>query len=180
MPSHLSSEALPGTLGLEDLSFYLGRAYHHYCLVLEDSLRANGVGGHIRPGMGPVIFALFESSNLTLRELGEASDLSPSTVTELVQKLEKAGVLARKPCDLDGRASRITLTAKGCALRERLEAVSRDVNGLLESGLSKHDVARLKHNLATMIKAMRARRAEARIQTAAPSKSGKPSRARSR
>ena len=177
MPSP-AKESPPGTRGLEDLSFYLGRAYHHYTLLLEDSLRAHGVGAHIRPGMGPVIFALFESSDLTLRELGGAADLSPSTVTELVQKLEKAGVLKRKPCELDGRASRISLTAKGRALRLKLEAVSRDVNGLLESGLPPADVSRLKSNLSAMIGTMRAHRSRSKTAGASRQKPRRQVKAR--
>lgn len=180
MPARASSHALkplPGTLGLEDLSFFIGRLYHHYCLALEDSLRQHGVRGYIRPGMGPLMFALFEQDGRTLRELGEMADLSPSTITELAQKLEKAGVLSRERCERDGRAIRVTLTRLGRSLRQPLEAVSREVNGILHGHLSASEIRRLKRTFAGMIVALRAFRGETREAPpakAVPRAAGKP------
>jgi DNA-binding MarR family transcriptional regulator len=153
---------LPGTLGLDDLSFYVGRLYSHYCLVLEDSLRRHGLARCIRPGMGPLMFALLEEDARTLRELGEIADLSPSTITELAQKLEKAGVLRRERCEKDGRAIRVTLTKLGRSLRQPLLTVSREVNGLLHGGLSGGEIKRLKQTLAGMISGLRTFRGESR------------------
>lgn len=164
MPARSSSPTplpIPGTSGLEDISFYVGRLYYHYCLALEESLCRHGLADSIRPGMGPVLFALFEEDARTLRELGEIADLSPSTITELVQKLEKAGVLCRERCERDGRAVRVTLTKFGRSLRQPLEAVSREVNGLLHGKLSGREIKRLKKTLAGMISDLRTYRGEA-------------------
>lgn len=158
MPAKVYDDATPGTMGLEDLSFYLGRTYHHYCLVLQDSLTKHGLTKHLRPGMGPVVFALFEREEQTLRELGEAADLSPSTVTEMVQKLEAAGMVVRKRCSKDGRAVRVSLTELGWSLRENIEAVSREVNGLLQQGMSASEARSLKTVLAKMVTRMRVQR----------------------
>ena len=170
MPARSSSPTplpIPGTLGLDDISFYVGRLYSHYCLALEESLRRHELADSIRPGMGPVLFALFEEDARTLRELGEIADLSPSTITELVQKLEKAGVLRRERCERDARAVRVTLTKLGRSLRQPLEAVSREVNGLLHGKLSASEIKRLKKTLAGMISDLRTFRDSAREDAAA-------------
>jgi DNA-binding MarR family transcriptional regulator len=161
-PSSTAPPHRPGTLGSKDFSFYIGRFYSHYCLALDDSLLQYDLAAYIRPGVGPLVLALFEQDGRTLRELGEIADLSPSTITALAQKLERTGALCRERCEQDGRAIRVTLKKLGRSLRQPLEAVSREVNGILHGDLSAVEVNRLNRILAGMIAARRGVRIQAR------------------
>lgn len=133
----------PGDRGMDDLSFHLGRAYCHYVTCLERLLAAHGLRGHLRPGMGPVVFALFRDSPCRLKDLVAASDLAPSTVTEVVDKLERSGVVRRAPDPRDGRAVMVCLTRAGRRLEARCVALSRELNGIMVTGLTPREQGQL-------------------------------------
>jgi DNA-binding MarR family transcriptional regulator len=58
-------------------------------------------------------------------ELSERLQLAQSTVTELVQRAEGAGLLKREPSGEDGRVVHLTLTGKGEAALERVHGELR-------------------------------------------------------
>jgi DNA-binding MarR family transcriptional regulator len=64
---------------------------------------------------------------MTMRDLAERMSCEPSNATFVVDKLEKQGLIERRPHPTDRRAKHLVLTAEGEALRERLlELLSRD------------------------------------------------------
>jgi DNA-binding MarR family transcriptional regulator len=64
---------------------------------------------------------------MTMRDLAERMSCEPSNATFVVDKLEKQGLIERRPHPTDRRAKHLVLTAEGTALRERLlELLSRD------------------------------------------------------
>jgi DNA-binding MarR family transcriptional regulator len=68
------------------------------------------------------------SERATVTELVGRLKLAQNTVTELVQRAEKLGLIEREPSDTDGRVTYLRLTAEG----ERR----------LAEAFTKHDVAR--------------------------------------
>ena len=68
---------------------------------------------------GPQLWALktiSQNENLSLSELGKGMFLHPSTITGLVDRLEKRGFVLRKRDREDRRVINIQLTAKGATL----------------------------------------------------------------
>jgi DNA-binding MarR family transcriptional regulator len=64
---------------------------------------------------------------MTMRDLAERMSCEPSNATFVVDKLEKQGLIERRPHPTDRRAKHLVLTTDGEALRERLlELLSRD------------------------------------------------------
>jgi hypothetical protein len=78
---------------LDELSFYIGRAYYNYKLLLERTLRGLGLDRLVSPGMGHLLFALFgrttASSGTSRKRPG-----SPSPLTQM-RKMEAAGSCSR-------------------------------------------------------------------------------------
>ena len=66
---------------LDQISFYLGRAYYTYVGLRERVLKDMGLDQHIRPGMGNVLFALFEHDDQTISEVAQRLKLAKSTMT---------------------------------------------------------------------------------------------------
>jgi hypothetical protein len=60
MPAPTIPRQEPGTHGMEDLSFHLGKAYCHYTLSLDLALKLQGIEKRIRPGLGPLVITLFK------------------------------------------------------------------------------------------------------------------------
>ncbi|MEY7974697.1 MarR family winged helix-turn-helix transcriptional regulator [Saccharomonospora xinjiangensis] len=57
---------------------------------------------------------------MTLSELAERTNCEPSNTTFVVDKLEGAGIVRRRPHPTDRRAKQLVLTPEGVELRERL------------------------------------------------------------
>jgi DNA-binding MarR family transcriptional regulator len=111
--------------------------------VLDAQLRACGLSHAIRPGMGHVLFELLAEDDLRLGELSQRARLAQSTVTEIVAKMEAAGLLRRRPDPEDGRASRVRLTRKARALTPRLGELGQRLHEVFTSELSEREIATL-------------------------------------
>lgn len=68
-----------------------------------------------------------EPVGLTQRELTEHMASDPNTVAALVERMERAGLIERKPHERDGRANRIELAAAG---RERFARARTEAQAL--------------------------------------------------
>lgn len=70
-----------------------------------------------------VMLALWERDQRSLRDLAETLALDPGTLSPLVKRLERAGLIRRQRHDGDERLLAITLTPAGRRLRHRAEQV---------------------------------------------------------
>ncbi|MFC5181236.1 MarR family winged helix-turn-helix transcriptional regulator [Actinomadura harenae] len=95
---------------------------------------ARRIDSHVRQRVvgldltGPQAVALRELTGpMTMRELALRMGCEQSNVTYIADRLEKQGVIERRPHPHDRRAKRLALTEQGTALRERLmEALTQD------------------------------------------------------
>jgi len=67
----------------------------------------------IKPAYLGVLISLWNKDNLQANELGKRSGLEPSSMTGLLDRMERDGLVKRGPDPNDRRASRIHLTQKG-------------------------------------------------------------------
>lgn len=98
-----------------------------------------------------VMLALWEHGPIGARELSEKLHLDPGTLTPLVKRLEKAGLLQRRKNPRDERAILIEITAQGNALREHaLDVPSQMMQRL---NLSEEKVVELCESLGSVANA---------------------------
>jgi DNA-binding MarR family transcriptional regulator len=95
-----------------------------------------------------VMLALWEESPLSVRELGERLSLEPATLSPLLRRLEKAGLVDRRRNPADERALAVELTEEGRALRERALQVPPTVMSRL--GMSWTDLAAVRDTLLAL------------------------------
>ncbi len=93
-----------------------------------------------------VMLALWERSPRALSDLAADLALEPATVSPLVKRLEKEGLVARQRSARDERRLDITLTDAGLALRERALDVPRQVMAAV--GMDVGEVAALRDSVA--------------------------------
>lgn len=81
-------------------------------------------GPHHMPPMagGRLLSILKENPNLSSRELAELLDIRPSSLTELLARLEQEQLVSRTPDENDRRIIRISLTEKGAEREEQIAA----------------------------------------------------------
>lgn len=86
--------------------FLVSRAHHN------QAFREFGLIGLFR-GQPPVLFELGKHEGRTQSELAEQLELTPATLTNLLTRMEHAGLIERRTDSADCRCSRIYLTEAG-------------------------------------------------------------------
>src|SRR5215472_14567854 len=74
------------------------------------------LGLHV--GQEQTLFQLWEADGLTQSQLAEAASVDVSTISKMMERMESAGLVQRRPDAEDARISRVYLTERGRALRE--------------------------------------------------------------
>jgi MarR family transcriptional regulator, organic hydroperoxide resistance regulator len=74
-----------------------------------------------------VMLALWERSPRKVREIGDALQLTPATLSPLLKRLEAQGLVERRRDRADERALAVSLTDEGRALRAQAELVPGQV-----------------------------------------------------
>ncbi len=79
-----------------------------------------------------VMMVLWELGNMTESELGHTVRLDSGTLTPLLKRLEKQGLIVRTHPESRERKLFLSLTEKGTALRERALEVPGQMNGCID------------------------------------------------
>jgi DNA-binding MarR family transcriptional regulator len=94
---------------------------------IECELRKRGIEGLV-VSHGNILDILYENNGkLTMREISEGIDRSKSTVTQLIDRLLKAGYVTKESNLEDKRYSYIVLTEKGLSIRKDFKEISQNV-----------------------------------------------------
>jgi MarR family transcriptional regulator, organic hydroperoxide resistance regulator len=101
------------------LDFLLAQVCHQHHFRANALLEALG----LYRGQPPVLFALWEQEGLTHTELAEHLQNTPATITKMIQRMEKAGFVQRRPDASDQRVSRVYLTEMGRSIQSQVQAV---------------------------------------------------------
>ena len=86
----------------------------------------------LAPAQAIAVRVLGHADGLTQRDLAEALDVSRPTVTIMIQKMERAGLVERRADAADQRYTRIYLTEAGWAIHE---AVHDDLDDFITRGI---------------------------------------------
>lgn len=116
----------------EKLFFMLGR------------LGRMGHGAHGgKDSQNRVLHMLLRSGGMTQRELTERLDIQPGSASELIKKLETAGLILREANAEDRRTTNITLTEAGKTQVEENRRRFKDTNRALFETLSEEEKLQL-------------------------------------
>ena len=97
-----------------------------------------------------LLYELAHRDGPSAAELARDLGLDPGYLSRTLQKLEKAGLIARRADAADGRRSRIDLTEAGRAAQAPLEEQSNEAVAAMLAPLGAHDRTRLVAALATV------------------------------
>jgi len=144
----LSLGAMPKTAAVQpgDLNVKLmrvARAHRTYAASLLSQ-----VGLH--PGQEALLMELWNEDRRTQANLADALGVEPPTVTKMLQRMEAADLVSRRPDATDRRAIRVSLTPKGRRLRGRVEKIWAELEAQTVAGLSERQLASLRNLLNTL------------------------------
>ena len=117
---------------------------------LKQQFASTGLEG-IRPAYLGVLLSLWREDGLSSAELGRRAGLEPSTMTGLLDRMERDHLVVRAADPGDRRAQRICLTEFGRQVRKPvLSALDTTLKEVLD-GVSETDVTRLKETLRIVL-----------------------------
>lgn len=91
-----------------------------------------------------VLMLLWENDNLVISEITEQLHLETNTVTPLLQRMEKQGLLVRQKSSSDSRQRIVSLTAKGKELEEQIKDVPNCLaRSVVSNGISVEELQTL-------------------------------------
>ena len=137
-------------MGRDDVGFLLAKATQRWNELLSARFAAAG-HGDIRPSYGSALVPLFEEDGLRMGELARRALLSKQTMTELVRRLEREGLVERRPDPADGRASLIFLTARSREFLPTAAAILDDLDRLVREDLGDERATELRASLTALL-----------------------------
>ncbi len=90
---------------------------------------------------------------LKMKELAEKMGVTTGTLTVLVDRLEKAGLVERRPHETDRRSIRVLLTESGLSLAQEHHKLHRRLTQELTSSMSNEEISSLVGHLKKMVSA---------------------------
>jgi DNA-binding MarR family transcriptional regulator len=115
----------------------------------------------VRPSYGSVLVPLYEEDGLRMGELARRSRLSKQTMTQLVRRLERDGLVERRPDPSDARASLIFLTSRSRQFEPVVESTLRKLDASVQGRLGGQRAAELKEALGELMDLPKAANLEA-------------------
>lgn len=157
---HVAREerAVPTAAASGPVSHQLFRAARLHRMLAGYLLRDLG----LHRGQELLLMHLWDSGPARQTELIEVLDSDSPTMTRMVQRLEKAGLVERVPDPTDGRASLVSTTAASETLRRQIEQMWHDLEVATVGDLTDADLSpvlatlgRIEANLAKAVARIR-------------------------
>jgi DNA-binding MarR family transcriptional regulator len=134
----------------DDLGFLLAKATQRWNEILADEFARAGYA-EVRPAYGSVLLPLFEEDGLRMSELARRSRLSKQTMTQLVRRLERDGLVRRIDDPDDGRAATVHLTERGRTFHAVADATLARLDARVRHRLSDSAMTELKRALRSLV-----------------------------
>lgn len=121
---------------------YMSRVHHKGASYIDELLRKKGIRNlsysHIR-----IIIILSIYNRISMKEISELISKDKSTVTTLVNKLEKLGYVKKITCQRDRRMTYLKLEEKAEEIVETVFQVANLFHQKVESILTKEEISTL-------------------------------------
>lgn len=138
-------------MGIEyQMGFYLSRASWAMSRYLKSRLRLNGLR-EVQVGFIGVLMALDKRDGQRLTELGQSVSLEKSTMTGLIDRMERAKLVRRQTNPEDRRAYRVCLTERGRLVAPTLRGIMESAYADLSAGLNAGELELVRRNLIQLI-----------------------------
>jgi DNA-binding MarR family transcriptional regulator len=112
-------------------------------------------GKEVYPGQPPLLRALAERDGQSQKELAEKLQITPATLTVMLSRMEKAGLVIRKQDEADQRISRVFLTEKGRQAHLEVKEVLEGMDALCFHGFTPEEKIIFRRLLLAMYENLR-------------------------
>lgn len=119
--------------------FLIAKIHHLAGRILSKKLKEHHLD-EINPAQGRILFVLWRNDGISIQELAKKTSLGKSTLTSMLDRLEKTGYLTRVPSRKDRRKTLIKLSEKDKALQDVYVQVSKEMTELFYSGFTTREI----------------------------------------
>lgn len=116
----------------DNLHFMLMKCFHHS----NKAIVKKNTALSLLPGQGKMLECLMEEEGVSPKELGVRCVIDKSTITSLINKMEKQGFIKRTNDKTDKRAINIWLTDTGRMLGKKVIKNGQDIDNAVLKNLS--------------------------------------------
>jgi DNA-binding MarR family transcriptional regulator len=101
---------------------------------------------------GRILFILWDEDNISIRELSDKTGLAKTTLTSMLDRLEKSGHIQRIYDPADRRTVRIKLTETAKNLKSEYDEVSLRMSEIFYDGFEDDEIIAFEKALARILK----------------------------
>jgi DNA-binding MarR family transcriptional regulator len=130
--------------------FLLAKIHQLGGRVFARLLKEHGVD-QINPAQGRIMFALWQQDGIAINDLAQRTKLGKSTLTSMLDRLEKAGLLKRVPSKEDRRKILIQRSEKDKALESLYVQVSQEMHMIWYKGFTEPQMERFEADLQQIL-----------------------------
>ncbi len=130
--------------------FYISQIKQIQGRVFEKLLKAHEIDD-FNGAQGRILFVLWQEDRLTIHELGQRTSLAKTTLTSMLDRMEKQGHLRRIPDPNDRRQIHIVLTDKARSSYTKYQSVSAQMSDIFYQDLSDKEIAQFEVLLAKIL-----------------------------
>lgn len=100
---------------------------------------------------GRILYVLWQGDGLTISQLSVQTSLANTTLTSMLDRMERSGLIQREPSPTDRRALLVRLTDKAHALREDYDRISQRMNEMYYLGFTEAEIRQFESYLQRVL-----------------------------
>jgi len=105
----------------------------------------------LNSAQGRIMFALWQKDGVSINELAKKTQLKKSTLTSMLDRLERMGYIRRQRSKKDRRKILIKRTEKDRTMEKKYVEVSEEMTRLFYKGFSKSEIDRFEKDLERIL-----------------------------
>lgn len=131
--------------------FYISQVKQLSDRVFQRLLKEYGINDFNGP-QGRILYVLWQEDNLPIIEISKRTSLAKTTLTSMLDRMERAGHIKRNFDTNNRRQILITLTPETRALKNKYEIVSNEMSELFYKDFSDEEITDFEKYLYRIIK----------------------------
>jgi mobile rSAM pair MarR family regulator len=114
--------------------------------VFEKILTAQGIEA-FNGAQGRILYVLWQEDRVPIKTISERCGLAITSLTTMLERMEKSGLIIRQQDSGDKRKTLIFLTDKAKALKEDYDAVSDRMSAIFYQGFTEEEIRNFEEHL---------------------------------
>lgn len=100
---------------------------------------------------GRILYVLWNNDGISLKELSDKTGLAPTTLTSMVDRMEKSGLVHRNADKVDRRKILLCLTNKARGIKTEYDSVANKMTGIHFKDFTETEVSELERYLTRVL-----------------------------